>query len=151
MLYESILLFGVVMIAGYLYGSLTQQRHALVGRHGLQAFLFLIFGIYFIWFWSLGRQTVAMRTWHIGLVTSDGKPLTQARAALRYVLSYLWFVPGLMVAWWSDLKGGAIVLPLAMNILAIVLMARFSSDRQFLHDRIAGTRLVDFKSNIRTS
>ncbi|MDH5539716.1 MAG: RDD family protein, partial [Rhizobacter sp.] len=36
-IYEGVLLFGVLMIAGYLFSSLTQQRHALVGRHGLQA------------------------------------------------------------------------------------------------------------------
>ena len=67
-LYEGVLLFGVVMIAGYLFSSLTQQRNALVGRHGLQAFLFIVLGIYFVWFWSHGGQTVAMRAWHIRLV-----------------------------------------------------------------------------------
>src|SRR5690606_4324287 len=34
--YEGVLLFGVVMIAGFLFSTLTQQRHALQGRHGLQ-------------------------------------------------------------------------------------------------------------------
>ena len=28
-IYEGVLLFGVTMIAGYLFSSLTQQRHAL--------------------------------------------------------------------------------------------------------------------------
>ena len=47
-LYEGVLLFGVVMIAGYLYSSLTQQRHALQGQSGLQAFLFVVLAIYFV-------------------------------------------------------------------------------------------------------
>lgn len=141
MLYEGVLLFGVVMISGYFYSSLTQQRHALEGRHGLQAFLFVVFGIYFIWFWSHGRQTVAMRTWKLQLTTQDDKPLTQPRAALRYLLSYLWFVPGLAVAWWSGLKGGMLLLPLLINIIAMMLYARLSKSAQFLHDDLAGTRL----------
>ena len=49
-LYEGMLLFGVVFIAGYLFSTLSQMRHALSLRHGLQAFLFIVFGIYFTWF-----------------------------------------------------------------------------------------------------
>ena len=94
--YEGVLLFGVVMIAGYLFSSLTQQRHALTGRHGLQAFLFVILGIYFAWFWSHGGQTVAMKAWHIRLVDRDGKPVGERRALVRYLLSWLWFVPALL-------------------------------------------------------
>ena len=45
-LYEGMLLFGVVFIAGYLFSSLSQTRHALDNRPGLQAFLFLILGIF---------------------------------------------------------------------------------------------------------
>jgi len=59
--YEGILLFGVVFLAGYLFGTLSQTRNAMDNRHPLQAFLFLIFGIYFAWFWSKG-QTLAMKT-----------------------------------------------------------------------------------------
>jgi len=40
--YEGVLLFGVLMISGYLFSSLTQQRDPLVGRHALQAFLFVV-------------------------------------------------------------------------------------------------------------
>ena len=47
--YEGVLLFGVLAIAGYLYSSLTQQRHALHGLAGLQAFLFVVLAIYFTW------------------------------------------------------------------------------------------------------
>jgi hypothetical protein len=54
-LYEGLLMFGVVFIAGYLFGTLSQTRHALNNRHALQAFLFLIFGIYFTWFWAKGQ------------------------------------------------------------------------------------------------
>jgi len=65
-----------------LFGTLSQTRHALDNRHGLQAFLFVIFGIYFTWFWAKG-QTLAMKTWHIRVVDTQGRPLTQARALWR--------------------------------------------------------------------
>ncbi|MFM7331756.1 MAG: RDD family protein, partial [Brachymonas sp.] len=48
-LYEGVLMFGVVWIAGYLFGTLSQTRNALDNRFGLQIFLFVIFGIYFVW------------------------------------------------------------------------------------------------------
>ena len=37
-LYEGLLLFGVLFISGYLFSTLSQSRHALDNRHGLQAF-----------------------------------------------------------------------------------------------------------------
>ena len=45
--YEGVLLFGVLMIAGYLYAWLTQQRHALQGQFGLKAFLFIVLAMLF--------------------------------------------------------------------------------------------------------
>ncbi len=88
-LYEGMLLFGVVFIASYLFSTLSQTRHALDNRHLQQAFLFVMLGIYFAWFWSRG-QTLAMKTWHIRLVDRHGRPVSQLRGLGRYVLSWLW-------------------------------------------------------------
>ena len=70
------------MAAGLVYGVATQQRHALVGALGLRVFLFLVLGVYFVWFWSRSGQTLAMQTWHIRLVTREGRPVTRLRALL---------------------------------------------------------------------
>jgi uncharacterized RDD family membrane protein YckC len=140
-LYEGMLMFGVVFMAGYLFSTLTQTRHALDNRHAQQAFLFLVFGIYFTWFWSKG-QTLAMKTWHIRAVDRHGKALTQARALLRYVLSWLWLLPPLAVGGWYELPGGEVTM-LVLGWVAIwALLSRFHPQRQFLHDALAGTRLV---------
>jgi uncharacterized RDD family membrane protein YckC len=88
-LYEGMIMFGVVFVAGYLFGSLTQTRHGLENRHALQAFLFVIFGIYFGWFWHKG-QTIAMKAWHIKLTDHLGRQVSQLRAVARYVLRPLW-------------------------------------------------------------
>jgi uncharacterized RDD family membrane protein YckC len=147
-LYEGVLLFGVVMIAGYLYSSLTQQRHALAGVHGLQAFLFLVLGLYFVWFWSHGGQTVAMRAWHIRLLTADGRPVGPLRALLRYLMSWVWFMPALMSAWAAGLRGP---LPtfglLGVGVMTYALLALLHPTRQFWHDAACGTRLVDWRAD----
>lgn len=144
--YEGVLLFGVVMIAGYLYSSLTQMRNAMQGTVGLQAFLFVVLGIYFGWFWSHSGQTVAMKAWHIRLVDSAGQPVSQARALLRYLLSWLWFLPALATVHFAGLKsGGAIFGSLFAGVLAFAALAWLHPQRQFWHDAVCGTRLVTWR------
>lgn len=141
--YEGVLLFGVLMIAGYLFSSLTQQRHALEGRHGLQAFLFVVLGIYFGWFWSHGGQTVAMKAWHVKLLDRNGQPLSQGRAVSRYLLSWLWFMPALVAVWLSGVQSPASTFAaLGLGVLAYAMLALLLPSRQFLHDLACGTRLV---------
>ena len=142
-LYEGMLLFGVVFIAGYLFGTLSQTRHALDNRHALQAFLFVVFGIYFTWFWAKG-QTLAMKTWNIRIVDRRGMPVSQSRALWRYALSWVWFVPSLVgIALAPAPLSGAESLLLATGWIVVwALFSRFHPQRQFLHDAWAGTRLV---------
>ena len=143
-MYEGMLMFGVVFLAGYLFGSLSQTRNAMDNRNALQAFLFVIFGIYFVWFWAKG-QSLAMKTWDIRVVDTRGQRITQKRALLRYVLSWLWFLPPLVGSWIFDLpaKQGAF---LALGWVAIwAFLARFHPEKQFWHDAMAGTRLISWK------
>ena len=144
--YEGVLLFGVTMAAGYAYASLTQQRHALTGKAGLQAFLFVVLAIYFSWFWSRGGQTVAMKAWHIRLVRLDGRAVPQGQALLRYVLAWLWFMPALAAAYSAKLQGSAAVSGLVIaGVLAYAGLAWLRSDRQFWHDAVCRTRLVNWR------
>jgi uncharacterized RDD family membrane protein YckC len=140
-MYEGMLMFGVVFLAGYLFSTLSQTRNALDNRHALQAFVFVIFGIYFVWFWAKG-QTLAMKTWNIRVVDVHGAPISQKRALLRYALSWLWFLPPLAASWLLALPGkeGAV---LALGWVAIwAILARFHPQKQFWHDAWAGTRLI---------
>ena len=148
--YEGVLLFGVLMIAAYLYSSLTQQRHAMQGHAGLQAFLFVVLGIYFIWFWSHGGQTVAMRAWNVRLLTQDGNPVSQARAGARYLSSWVWFLPGLSAAWIADLNSAPAIFGLmATGVVTYALLSRLHPQRQFWHDALCGTRLVTWRVELR--
>jgi uncharacterized RDD family membrane protein YckC len=139
--YEGILLFGVVFVAGYLFGTLSQTRNAMDNRNALQAFLFVIFGIYFVWFWAKG-QTLAMKTWNIRVVDSAGNPISQQCAMGRYVLSWVWFLPPLVAAYPFDLAGTEVLVLSAGWIAVWALLSRFQVQGQFWHDVWAGTRLV---------
>jgi len=148
--YEGVLLIGVAMLAGYLYSSLTQQRDALQGHKGLQGFLFVVLGIYFVGFWSHGGQTVAMRAWDVRVVTHDGQPVGQVRALLRYLACWLWFVPALALARLAGLHGAVQILGLVTTgILAYALLALVHPQRQFWHDALCGTRLVRWRTAVR--
>lgn len=141
-LYEGMLLFAVVFISGYLFSSLSQTRHALDNRHAHQAFVFVVLGIYFTWLWAKG-QTLAMKTWHIRVVDAQGQPLSQTRALLRYLLSWLWFLPALAAAWALDLHGAEAGVLMLGWVLVWALLSRFHAQGQYLHDALAGTRLVN--------
>jgi len=139
--YEGMLLFAVVFTAGYLFSTLSQTRHALDNRHPIQLFLFVVLGIYFTWLWSKG-QTLAMKTWKIRVVDVNGHPLTQQRALLRYVLSYVWFMPPLLASWLMGTAGAEAYLMMLAWVIVYALLTRFQTQRQYLHDVWAGTRLV---------
>ena len=148
-LYEGLLLFGVVFAAGYLFSVLTGTRHALDNRHELQLFLFLVFGIYFIWFWHKG-QTLAMKTWQIRIVDRQGQPVSQARALARYLLSWLWLIPPLVIMAPFKLRAAEVALLEIGWVVVWALLSRFQPDRQFWHDAWAGTRLADVRPRIDT-
>ncbi|MEN9905406.1 MAG: hypothetical protein RLZZ555_1971 [Pseudomonadota bacterium] len=140
-LYEGVLLFGVVFVAGLLFSVITQTRHGLQNRPELQGFIFLLLGLYFSWFWRRG-QTLPMRTWHVRIVGPDGLPPTLGRALIRYLLSWLWLLPPLAARAIFSLPLAQTLVLLAGWIAAWAFLSRFHPGRQFWHDAWAGTRLV---------
>jgi uncharacterized RDD family membrane protein YckC len=120
MLYESLVVFALVFFSGLAFYAVTNGRLAGEIRHAFQLYLFLILGIYFIVCWTRGGRTLSMQTWKIRVVRGNGLPLGAGRALIRYAL-----------AWPSLALFGC-----------GLLWALFDRDRQFLHDRLAGTKIV---------
>lgn len=139
-LYEGVLLFGLVFIADYLFDTLSQSRHALAHRALRMGYLFVVLGTYFGWFWSRG-QTLAQKTWRIRVVDRFGQELGQARALLRYLLSWVWLLPPL-AAYGLGLPLFSTLVLCVLWVLAWALASRLQPQRQFWHDVLAGTRLV---------
>jgi uncharacterized RDD family membrane protein YckC len=146
-IYEGVLIFGVLSIAGYLFATLTQTKHALHNRLGLQIFLFLILGAYFVWFWQRG-QTLAMKTWKIKVVDREQQALSAARATARYVLSWLWFLPPLLLAYVTSMPPSSAILCMSLWPLLYMALSTLLPQKQFLHDVLAGTQIVFKAKNV---
>ena len=142
-LYEGLLLFAVALIATLVFSVAIDMRSGIDPRKWLlQAFLVAVLGVYFAFFWSKG-QTLAMKTWRIAIVDRHGQRLTQGRAVLRFAYCAIWVLPPL-----AALASRKFTLPqLGVIFLGWVafwaLLSRFHPQRQFWHDVLAGTRLVD--------
>ena len=120
MLYESLMVFAVAFFAGLAFYGATHGWLSRNTRLVFQLYLFLVLGAYFIACWSRGGRTLPMQTWKMRVVRGDDLPLGVGQAVLRYAL-----------AWPSLLLFGV-----------GFFWAFFDRDRQFLHDRLAGTRIV---------
>ena len=142
MVYEALLLFGVVFVTGWLFDTLTQSRHALNLRHERAFLLFLVCGLYFIYFWRRSGQTLAMKTWRLKLVAPGFPRLPLRRAVIRYLLIWMWFLPVLAFSETLIPFGWPNIALISVGFALWVMTALFDKERQFLHDRIAGTRLI---------
>jgi uncharacterized RDD family membrane protein YckC len=120
LVYESLLLAGVTFFAGLLFLGATGASPSGWMRHAFQVYLFLVIGLYFVGSWRRSGQTLPMKTWKLRLVGADGGRITLRQAMVRYVC-----------AWPCLLLGGI-----------GILYAPFDRQRQFLHDRLAGTSIV---------
>jgi uncharacterized RDD family membrane protein YckC len=143
MVYETFLLLAVEMLAVALYLLVTRNSHAPLAQHGLKLFLFLVTGAYFVWCWTDSGHTLAMKTWRMRLTAGGQGRVPVRTAVLRYLLAWGWFLPALVVCAAFGLHGKAEVsAAVAVGIVAWAFTAFLDRDRQFLHDRLAGTRLV---------
>lgn len=94
--------------------------HHTPGSGPLWFYLFSLFGIYFVWCWSRAGQTLAMKTWRLRVVdTASGRPLRPLQALVRYGMGWIFWPTGLSLLW-----------------------SFIDPDKQFLHDRIAGSRII---------
>ncbi len=120
MIYELLLVVAVLFIASFLFIRLTGNAQSGWKQVVFQIYLIGVLFAYFSAFWLRSGQTLAMKTWRIKLVNLDGKLIPLKQAALRFILALLgvsFFGTSIIWAW-------------------------FDRDGQFLHDRLAKTRLI---------
>jgi uncharacterized RDD family membrane protein YckC len=151
--YEGVLLFGVVMVPGLIYAVLTRQTHALTGTRGLQWSVFLVVGAYFVLCWSRTGQTLAMQTWRVRLVDQAGGRVSVQRATMRYLLAWMWFAPALLTLHFTGLRGSGVTVFAALlaGVLGYAALAWLLPDRQYWHDAVCRTRLVNWQPPPRQS
>jgi len=119
--YEALLLAALLMAGALPFVILARGADPLAARPLAQLYLLAIAGAYFVWQWVRGGRTLAMKTWRLKLITRDGGALTLRHAVQRYLFA---------VAGTAAFGAG-------------FLWALLDRERQFLHDRLAGTRIVN--------
>jgi uncharacterized RDD family membrane protein YckC len=147
MVYEAALLFGVVFIAAYGLLTLLQWTYPLPPdrRTALQALLFVVIGAYFVWCWTRSGQTLALKTWDLKVVGPDDRPPGAGRAAVRYLLAWHLWLPGVLWAAFydSDARSGAAAFIVGFALLLVPALA--DPQRRLLHDRWSRTRVVRYE------
>lgn len=146
LVYETLVVAALVLVAGFAIVPVMSPSAApaapLVvpsepGRIAGAVVLIAVLGAYFTWCWTGGRRTLPMKTWRLALVDEEGQRLRRGRALTRYATA--WAGPalavGLVAATHSRYGWLALALPYAWALV--------DPDHRFLHDRLAGTRLVD--------
>lgn len=121
LVYDTLLLLAVLFLGSAAFTTVAGVADTLPARIVLQGVLLVLTGAYFVWCWVRSGQTLPMQAWHLRIVDKDsGRPPGLRLALKRYLLA----IPGTLLAGISFLWG---------------LIDR---DRLFLHDRLAGTRIV---------
>jgi len=143
MLYEGMLLVAVAFFSTWLFQFAAGTVQVEGWRRGLlQALLLAVFAAYFLWCWLRGGQTLAMKAWRIRLAAPGHARVPARIALLRFVYAAL-FVGAFLVAIAAAFKHRDPLLAFATFALSGIWLgwALVDRDRQFLHDRLAGTRL----------
>jgi len=149
LVYEALLVTALVFIASFLLSPLVSPGSAARGelvmpsplaRVGSFLALFTLGGVFFAWIWSEGRRTLPMKAWRLTLVAVDGKSPSRRRALARYLAA--WIGPGLAVIAYALLSPHGLAALAWPLVFVNWLAALVDPQRQFLHDRIAGTRIL---------
>ena len=146
--YEGLLLLALFVIAAFPVAGLKGATLSGAPHLIFQAYLLCITVAYFTWFWRHGGQTLAMKTWRFRVVNVDGSELNFATALARFIYALFFYGPacvGIVLLFFPDRVSRVITMWTFLPMFATILWARHDLDHQFLHDRMAGTRLVDAK------
>ena len=142
MVYESLLGLAVLFLPLLILEVAMNGSIGKTAWHARQALVFLVLGAYFIHQWSRNGQTLAMQTWRLKVVSPGHAHLPLRTAAVRYLLSWMWVLPAVVIGAVAGLEHWRAVGALGAGILLWSLTALLDKDRQFLHDKLAGTRLI---------
>ena len=144
MIYEAVLLLGVVFVVGYALLASLQWSYPLppTQRTLLQIALFVVIGAYFVVCWTRTGQALALKAWRLKVVDSKDRPPRGVRAIARYVLAWHLWLPGLIIGALFHLGVGATVAAFAVSFALLLIPALMDPRRRLLHDLWTGTRVV---------
>jgi len=145
LVYESLILIAVLFVASLIFHLVVRDTQTDYFKPLFQAYLFVVMGYYYTWYWTHGGQTLAMQTWKMRIVTADGGNLTKKIAILRYICTLIGIISFAIIDYAVPFE---FINKLHLILISFIffgfgfLWAIFDRDHQFLHDRLAGTRIV---------
>jgi uncharacterized RDD family membrane protein YckC len=142
MLYDLLLIAAVEFFANFLFIFATGNRQAPLFRALGIVLFFVVAAAYFIHAWHGSGFTLAMKTWRIKVVKVGYARVPLGAAVLRHVLAWCWVLPALYLSHALKLSHIQTAIALAIGIVVWAMTAFLDEDRQFLHDKLAGTRLI---------
>ncbi len=153
MLYESLLLLAVSfppLLLSAIIATLSGQVNLLVSLIAPFGLIFF-WGLYFCYAWQKAGQTLPMKVWRLRLENQQGVLLSRRQIGLRFfwALLFLALIPAL-VYYLSRLSALPPLLSFGLAILWWLLpwgYSHFDSDKQFLYDRLVGSRIVLLPKN----
>ena len=123
MLYDSILLFSVLLVATALIMPLTDGEAVSNNNPLYSIYLLTVSYVYFTWQWTHGGQTLGMMSWKVQLQQDEQVSVNWKRASLRFFLA----------------------IPSIWLIGAGLIWSLFDREKRSLHGRFSKTRLVLLK------
>lgn len=151
MVYESLLALAVLFLPFLIFELAVQGAHTPLTEHMRQCLAFLVMGAYFIHQWSREGQTLAMKTWRLKVVLPGHTHVPLRTAAYRYVLAWMWLLPGILVSYVQDLQHWQALSAIGIGMLAWSATALFTGNGQFLHDKLLGTQIVQLPAPAKKS
>jgi uncharacterized RDD family membrane protein YckC len=148
LLYEALLVTALVFVVGFVMLPLVSPHASgdaltippLFERVALFCVVFAVLAAYFTWSWSEGRQTLAQKSWRLVLARANGAAVDTRTALARYLAG--WIGPALAVVVFLFLHPRGLGTHAAWLVAFNFVFALIDPERQFLHDRLAGTRVV---------
>lgn len=147
--HELLFLVGYLFIVGLVFAAFSGESMS-AGKPQLlsgpvlwlqQLYLFATIGLYFVFFWTKGRRTLAFKTWQLRLGQAGefvAAP-TPKQAVVRYIATWIGPMIGLVVYVSVGKSTGPLWL---VAMFTNFFWALVDSERAFLHDRLAGTRVM---------
>jgi uncharacterized RDD family membrane protein YckC len=113
------LICAILFIASFVFVSFARDASTGWLRFAHQVYLLAITGTYLVYCQTHGGQTLGMKTWRIVMTDESGHDLDLKRALWRFPLAELGWASGVSIFW-----------------------SIWDAEGQFLHDRLAGTRIL---------
>jgi uncharacterized RDD family membrane protein YckC len=143
MAYEALLLAALLFGAALAFLPLGRALEQAYFKPLFQIYLVAVCGAYFVICWHRTGQTLPMKTWHLRLSGPAGERVSVPRAAARFLLALATLgtaLAALLAAW--ALRAPSMAALGGCLAVAALGWAALDRDRQFLHDRLAGTRII---------